>query len=72
MEINRPMAEYDRDPDSGILPISAWGSECARGFVSNARFSPSDTVIPRTNRATTRKWLRSGGRSVPAVTGINR
>ncbi len=72
MEINRVMAEYERDPETGIRPISAWGSECARGFVSNARFSSTDTVIPRTNRATTRKWIRSGERAVPPVTGINR
>lgn len=38
---------------------STWGPECARGFVSDARFGPDDRVIPRTNRNVTRKWRRS-------------
>jgi hypothetical protein len=41
------------------LDPSTWGPECARGFVSDARFGPSDRVIPRTNRDVTRKWRRS-------------
>jgi len=46
------------DPRTGIAPICEWGNECARGFVSDARFArPGDRVIERTNRATTRKWL---------------
>ena len=47
---------YDLDPKTGIRKIADWGPACARGFVSNSRFSPTDTVIPRTNRQTTRKW----------------
>lgn len=46
------------DPETGIWPISEWGWSCARGFVSDSRFSPTDQVIPRTNRETTRKWRR--------------
>lgn len=45
------------DPATGIWPISEWGWECARGFISNARFG-SAPVIERTNRETTRKWRR--------------
>lgn len=46
------------NPATGIAVIEDWGPECARGFVSNARFASNATeqVIPRTNRATTRKW----------------
>lgn len=48
------------DPKTGILPISEWGAECARGFVSNARFSGGkDKVIPRTNRTITKKFRSS-------------
>ena len=47
------------DPETGIKPIAEWGPECARGFVSDARFSRgNDKVIKRTNRATTRKWRK--------------
>jgi hypothetical protein len=44
------------DPATGIRPTAEWGASCGRGFVSAARFSKRDPVIPRTNRATTRKW----------------
>jgi len=44
------------DPETGIWPMSEWGSECGRGFVSDSRFSATDKVIPRTNRNETRKW----------------
>lgn len=47
------------DIRTGIFPISEWGSSCYRGFVSNSRFDPSATVIPRTNRQTTKKWRTS-------------
>jgi hypothetical protein len=54
-----PLAEtkpYTVDPETGIRPIAEWGACCGRGFVSNARFGPNQLVIPRTNRAITRKW----------------
>jgi len=45
------------DPATGIWPISEWGSECGRGFVSDARFQKgNEKVIKRTNRAKTRAW----------------
>jgi hypothetical protein len=45
------------DPATGIWPISEWGSECGRGFVSDARFARGgERVIKRTSRAVTRKW----------------
>jgi hypothetical protein len=44
------------DPETGIWPTAEWGSCCGRGFVSSARFGPNQLVIPRTNRAITRKW----------------
>ena len=45
------------DPATGIWPICEWGRECARGFVSDARFARAgDVVIKRTNRNTSRKW----------------
>jgi hypothetical protein len=49
------------DPATGIWPIAEWGAACRRGFVSNERFG-SGPVVPRTNRAATRKWqkLRAG------------
>jgi hypothetical protein len=44
------------DPETGIWPISEWGFEALRGFISNERFArPGDKVIPRTNRAAQRK-----------------
>ena len=47
------------DPETGIWPISEWGTECARGFVGNARFARgNEKVIQRTNRETTRKWRK--------------
>jgi hypothetical protein len=44
------------DPATGCWPVSEWGHACARGFVSNARFGPSDRVIPRMNRNVTKQW----------------
>jgi hypothetical protein len=44
------------DPETGIWPMSEWGSACYRGFVSDARFSSTSQVIPRTNRDVSRKW----------------
>lgn len=35
---------------------AGWGGACQRGFVSDERFGPGQTVIPRTNREVTRKW----------------
>jgi hypothetical protein len=46
------------DSETKIRPIGEWGSACARGFVSDARFG-SGQVIKRTNRDLTRKWIRS-------------
>ena len=47
------------DPETGIRPIAEWGPECARGFVSNARFSRGkDRVIKRTDRSVTRRWRK--------------
>jgi len=44
------------NPETGIWPISEWGTACARGFVSNERFATrGEQVIPRTNRNVTRK-----------------
>ncbi len=48
------------NPETGIWPVSDWGNECMRGFVSSSRFG-GGTVIARTNRETTRKWRREGG-----------
>lgn len=45
------------DPKTGIKPIADWGNACYQGFVSDSRFG-SGLVIKRTNRATTRKWIR--------------
>lgn len=51
-----------RDPETGIWPIGEWGYECARGFVSDARFQRGDEqIIKRTNRNTTRKWRALNG-----------
>jgi len=47
--------EKHLDPKTGIWPMSEWGVECQRGFVSDSRFG-SDQVIKRTNRESTRKW----------------
>ena len=59
------------DPRTGIKPISEWGSECGRGFVSDARFG-SGQVIKRTNRDSSRKWRKvEGGVDRPAATGTN-
>ena len=50
------------DPETGIWPISEWGAECGRGFVSDERFArPGERVIKRTNRQTTRKWRKRFG-----------
>jgi hypothetical protein len=43
------------DPETGILPMCEWGSECTRGFVRDERFG-SGQVIKGTNRAVSRKW----------------
>ena len=48
------------DPATGCWPISEWGRECGRGFVSDERFQRSDEkIIKRTNRAKTKEWYRS-------------
>ena len=53
----RPDKHIDRT--TGIWPIAEWGSACARGFVSDARFARgNEQVIKRTNRHTTRKWRK--------------
>jgi hypothetical protein len=57
------------DPTTRIRPTSEWGAWCERGFVSNARFSSTDRVIPRTNRQTTRKWIRSSTTTTSTRTG---
>lgn len=49
------------DPETGIWPISEWGSECTRGFVSDERFGHGQMVIKRTNRSQTRKAYRRFG-----------
>lgn len=46
------------DPETGIWPVSEWGSECQRGFVSDERFGRGQRVIPRTDRTRTRKWRK--------------
>jgi hypothetical protein len=47
------------DVKTGCWPISEWGNECARGWVSDTRFSRgADVVIKRTNRDQTRKVYR--------------
>jgi len=56
-----PPREQTIDAETGIWPISEWGAECARGFVSDSRFArPGDKVIERTNRHTARKWRKVG------------
>ena len=50
----------------GVKPISEWGAECARGFVSNARFG-SGRVIERTNRNATRKWRNEAGPAFQSI-----
>lgn len=45
----------------GSGPPWSWGNACGRGWVSDPRFGPGQTVIPRTNRAVTRAWRRSQG-----------
>jgi len=39
-------------PETGIRPIARWGSECARGWISDPRFAGSGnaTVIKRKPR----------------------
>jgi hypothetical protein len=51
------------DPATGCAPLHEWGSECARGFVSDQRFDRSARVIKRTSRVTTRKLRASSERS---------
>ena len=49
----------------GAAPLHEWGSECGRGFVSDARFSRgSDQVIARTNRTATKKIYRALAQNV--------
>ena len=43
------MKHNDKDPQTGIRPISEWGPECSRGFVRDARFGPGQ-VIKGTSR----------------------
>jgi hypothetical protein len=39
------------DPATGIWPVSEWGSECGRGFVSDERFQRgNEKVIKRKAR----------------------
>ena len=45
---------HTRDPRTGIWPAPEWGSSCGRGFVSDSRFGPGQTVIKRTNRQAAR------------------
>jgi hypothetical protein len=47
------------NPETHIWPVSEWGAACGKGFISDPRFG-NDQVIPRTNRTTTRKWLKLG------------
>jgi hypothetical protein len=51
------------DPQTRILPIGEWGAACGRGFVSDPRFGANQQVIPRTSRATTRKWRKLDARA---------
>ena len=54
-----PKKEHTIDPEIGIWPMSEWGAECGRGFVSNERFARGgEKVIKRTNRQATRKWRK--------------
>lgn len=47
------------NPETGCWPISEWGPECGRGFVSNERFARGgERVIKRANRAKTKKWYQ--------------
>lgn len=58
-------------PETGIWPTCEWGYECQRGFVSDSRFG-GGTVIKRTNRQTTRRWLnsaRAGAQAAPEGVG---
>lgn len=55
-----PLRSHTIDPATGIWPMSEWGTECGRGFVSDMRFSGGkDRVIKRTNRSMTRKFRKS-------------
>jgi hypothetical protein len=56
------------DPKTGIWPMSEWGTACRRGFVSNERFCTGQ-VVPRTNRASTRKWRKLRGRATEKAAG---
>jgi hypothetical protein len=58
---NRP--DKHIDPWTGIWPMSEWGSECTRGFVSDLRFGAGQMVIKRTNRKKTRNAYRRFGGS---------
>jgi hypothetical protein len=38
------MNHHSIDPETGIRPISEWGPECRRGFVSDSRFGQDERV----------------------------
>lgn len=40
-----PTTQNRIDPATGIKPIVLWGPECARGWVSDARFGPGDAKV---------------------------
>ncbi len=49
------------DPATGIWVIADWCFECQRGFVRHERFDRgTDRVIAGTNRASQRKWRKTG------------
>lgn len=55
----------------GAAPVHEWGSECARGFVSDSRFSRgNDLVIARTNRTATKKMYQRIGAQQRARTAV--
>jgi hypothetical protein len=56
------------DPATGIWPTREWGAACRRGFVSDSRFGAGQ-VVPRTNRASTRKWRKLRGRAAEKAAG---
>jgi hypothetical protein len=67
-EEHRCSVTSDEPHDKGYwgpngIDLSRWGPSCGRGFVSNPRFGANRLVIPRTNRATTRKWRELDARA---------
>jgi hypothetical protein len=47
------------DTETGIRPMSEWGSACQRGFVNSERFATrNDQVMPKSNRAALKKWRK--------------